>query len=142
MKKLELDQENNMANKAKQSVNDPGDIAAKQAKAETLAGQGQQKLNEVTQQTSDTLDSAAHQASGLLHSVAGSLHSHAPDQGKAGEITQQFVEGLEQGSSFLEEQSRKGIVTQTTNMVLGIAFLASLAVVGVVVLAWLGSRRQ
>jgi len=153
---------NTIAHKAEQTLRDLGNTAANQAAdlaqqtdeqlrhvgeqaqaaAETLAGQGQQKLSDPGQQTADKLDHAARRASDVLHTTAEGLRSHAPEQGRAGEITQQVVEGLEQSSSFLEEQSRKGVVAQTTNLVLVVALLASLAGVVVVLLAWLGSRRQ
>jgi len=162
MKEPEGRHENDNSDKAEQTLSDLGDTAAKQAAdlaqqteeqlrrtgeqgqaaAETLAGQGQQKFNAATGQTSDRFDNAARKASDVLRSAAGGLRSYAPEQGTAGEITHQVAEGMEQGSSFLEEQSRKGVVAQTTNLVLGIALLASLAAIAVVFLAWLGSRRQ
>lgn len=113
-----------------------------QAAAETLADQGQEKLSDAAQQTSDKIDSTAHRVSGVLHELAGGLRRHAPEQGMAGEITQQVAEGLEESSSFLEEQSRKGVIAQTSDLLLRILFLASMAVAVVVFVAWLGNRRS
>ena len=142
MKEPQDHHENHNVDKAEQSLSDLGDTAANQAAAETSAGQGQPKFSDASGQTSDRFDNAARKASDALRAAAGGLRSYAPEQGTAGEITHQVAEGLEQGGSFLEEQSRKGVVAQTTNLVLGIAFLASLAAIVVVFLAWLGSRRQ
>ncbi|HMN26818.1 MAG TPA: hypothetical protein PKE45_01595 [Caldilineaceae bacterium] len=162
MKEAEGPQQNNVGDQAEQSLNELGDKAASQAAdlaqqveeqrhrlraqteaaATTLTGQGQQKLSDLTQQTSDKLDSAAHKASSLLDSAAGSLRSHAPEEGKTGEFAQQFAQGLEQSSSFLEKQSRKGVVSQGAELALRVFFVASLAAALVVFLAWLGRREQ
>ena len=162
MKEPESPQQSNVGDQAAQNLNELGDQAASQAAdlaqqveeqrrrlreqtesaAATLTGQGQQKLSDLTQQTADKLDSATHKASGFLHSAAGSLRSHAPEEGKTGEFAQQFAQGLEQGSSFLEKQSRKGVVAQSTELALGVFLVAALAAVLVVFLAWLGRREQ
>ena len=55
-------------------------------------------------------NSAAYMASGVLRDTTGSLRSYARQEGAA--------VGLEQGSAFLEEQSRKGVMTQATEWML------------------------
>jgi hypothetical protein len=162
MQEPEVQPEDNIVNKAEQTLSDLGNTAANQAAdlaqqseeqihhageqakaaAKTLVDQGEQKLSDAAQQTSDQIDSAAHKASGILHDVASSLRRHAPEQGATGDMTRQVAEGLEQGSSFLEEQSRKGVVAQAGEWVLSMLVLLSLAVAAVAFLAWLGNRRE
>ena len=143
--------EDNIVNKAEQSLSELGKQASSQAAdlaqqtaaaSASLAGQGQQKLSGATEQGSEKLDSAAHGASGLLHDAAGSLRSYTPERGAVGEMAHQVAEGLDQGSAFLDEQSRKGVVSQATKLMFGMMLLMSLAVAAVIFLAWLGRPRQ
>jgi hypothetical protein len=113
-----------------------------QATAEDLAEQGQQAYDTAAHQAAEGIDQAAKAMGGGLRDTADAIREYAPESGFAGDMARKVASSLEQGGSYLEEQSRKGIVPQSQERKLLGVVLISMAAAFLLLIVMRGIRRS
>jgi hypothetical protein len=113
-----------------------------QASAEDLAEQGQKAYDTAAHQTAEGIDQAAMAMGGGLRDTASAIREHAPESGVAGDMARKVASSLEQSGSYLEDQSRQGIIPESQERKLLGIILVALASVFVLLILTRGIRRR